>query len=129
MGIDTADPDWKTRSLLPLTQRREEHITSGILIYYELRSGASMPFPKVYLPVRHYCPDDHAIAARIEKHYAKQGNAWIPEYTSKVQTIFGQHRSLSTRTGIHTYVSLAIKKSGFDIARYYNPEIYAPERG
>ncbi|KAI8151661.1 4-O-dimethylallyl-L-tyrosine synthase [Colletotrichum sp. SAR 10_70] len=39
-----------------------DHRTSGILYYLELKPGAPLPKPKVYLPVRHYARDDEQIA-------------------------------------------------------------------
>lgn len=128
MGIDTAVADWKDQPLPPRESSGDEHLTSGLLLYYELKPGHQCSFPKVYLPVRHYCQDDFAIASNIEKYYTQRKNSSLHEYTSTIREIFGRHRELNTRTGIHTYLSLAIKKSTFEITSYYNPEIFAPER-
>ncbi|EGN95872.1 hypothetical protein SERLA73DRAFT_187119 [Serpula lacrymans var. lacrymans S7.3] len=130
MRVDTSAPDWKEQRLTPRlsVEANDNHITGGLLLYYELKPGCPLPFPKVYLPVRHYCSDDLAIAEGMEAYHRKKGGVFVDGYIRDVESIFGRHRSLSARTGIHTYVSLAIKKSDFEVTSYFNPEAYAPER-
>ncbi len=42
--------------------QRKDHRTAGILYYFEIRPGQAAPVPKVYIPVRHYAPNDLDIA-------------------------------------------------------------------
>ncbi|KAI0916312.1 aromatic prenyltransferase (DMATS family) [Taiwanofungus camphoratus] len=130
MGVDTSKPGWKDKRLPPRVsvEANDNHITGGLLLYYELKPGQPLPFPKVYLPVRHYCADDLAVARGMEAYHRKKGSMFLTGYVEDVESIFGRHRPLEARTGIHTYVSLAIKKSDFEVTSYFNPEAYAPER-
>lgn len=130
MGVDTTQSGWKQRRLAPRVSEdaNDKHITGGMLLYYELKPGHALPFPKVYLPVRHYCQNDLAIAEGMQTYHARKGRAFVDRYAQDVDYIFGSHRSLESRTGIHTYVSLAIKKSDYEVTSYFNPEVYAPER-
>lgn len=130
MGVETTTPGWKNRRLTPRVSEdaNDKHITGGLLLYYELKPGHDLPFPKVYLPVRHYCQDDLQIATGMQTYHARKGRAFVDRYAQDVDYIFGSHRPLSSRTGIHTYVSLAIKKRDYEVTSYFNPEAYAPER-
>ena len=129
MGMDTSSPGWEDLRLGSAESARaaNEHLTGGLVFYYELKIGEPRPFPKVYLPVRHYCSDDLSIAKGTEAFYRSEGKL-VDSYADKVKKIFGSHRTLDSRTGIHTYLSLAIKKKNFDITTYFNPEAYAVER-
>ncbi|KAJ7359179.1 aromatic prenyltransferase [Mycena albidolilacea] len=101
----------------------------GALIYYELKHGADVPSSKVYLPVHRYFRDDLVIS-RAVAHLASK----LPDvssvakgYPDFIQETF-PYRSLSSRTGIHTYVACTVKPGGSDVSVYYNPESFAPER-
>ncbi|KAI8285841.1 4-O-dimethylallyl-L-tyrosine synthase [Colletotrichum sp. SAR11_57] len=50
-----------------------DHRTSGILYYLELKPGAPLPKPKVYLPVRHYARDDEQIARGLSGFLERRG--------------------------------------------------------
>ncbi|KAI8312425.1 4-O-dimethylallyl-L-tyrosine synthase [Colletotrichum sp. SAR11_59] len=58
-----------------------DHRTSGILYYLELKPGAPLPKPKVYLPVRHYARDDEQIA---RASIGGSGMDWDFTHTSPV---------------------------------------------
>ncbi|GBE84299.1 4-O-dimethylallyl-L-tyrosine synthase [Sparassis crispa] len=127
MGVDTAMPDWKEQHLVSPSSNNN-HITCGLLLYYELKPGCAQPLPKVYLPVRHYCTDDLAVARGMQAFHRARGNTLLNGYVRDVEAIFGRHRPLGVCTGIHTYVSLAIKRKEFEVTSYFNPEAYGPER-
>lgn len=130
MGMDTRTDGWKKHRLQPAVSAdaNDQHLTGGLLLYYELKPGSALPFPKVYLPVRHYCANDYAIATGMQDYHKRNGKVFVDRYAQDVEFIFGRHRQLSSRPGIHTYITLAIKKSTFEVTRYFNPEAYAPER-
>lgn len=52
-----------------------DHRTSGILYYLELKPGAPLPKPKVYLPVRHYARDDEQIARGLSGFLERRGKS------------------------------------------------------
>ncbi|KAJ7033904.1 tryptophan dimethylallyltransferase-domain-containing protein [Mycena alexandri] len=95
------------------------------LVYYELRQNREEPSSKVYLPVRRGLPNDLAIVKSITSLEPRlSGSSPYPRF---VQTVFS-HRSLSARSGIHTYACCTVKPGGGDISLYYSPEAFAPER-
>ncbi|KAF8519642.1 aromatic prenyltransferase [Hysterangium stoloniferum] len=105
------------------------HLTGGLLWYYELRGGHPEPFPKVYLPVRHLCRDDEQVVQAVETFYRTVGNVSAADrYARDVRETFS-HRPLSSRAGIHTYITFAAKQDDVEITSYFNPECYAPEYG
>ncbi|KAF8581497.1 aromatic prenyltransferase [Ramaria rubella] len=104
------------------------HPTGGLLWYYELRPGHAEPFPKVYLPVRHWCRSDQQVVDAVETFYRNVGNHRASErYARDVRQTFN-HRPLGLRAGIHTYITFAVKQEEVEVTSYFNPECYAPER-
>lgn len=53
--------------------QENSHRTGGILYYFELKSIASIPKAKVYLPVRHYSRNDDQISRGLSKFLEKRG--------------------------------------------------------
>ena len=49
------------------------HRTSGLLYYFEIKTGASKPTSKVYLPVRHYAKSDDQVAMGVSKFLQRRG--------------------------------------------------------
>lgn len=43
--------------------------TAGIIYNFELRRGMPIPIPKVYIPVRHYCPSDEHILSALQDYF------------------------------------------------------------
>ncbi|KAF4836285.1 4-O-dimethylallyl-L-tyrosine synthase [Colletotrichum tropicale] len=52
-----------------------DHRTSGILYYLELKPGAPLPKPKVYLPIRHYARDDEQTARGMSGFLQRRGKS------------------------------------------------------
>jgi DMATS type aromatic prenyltransferase len=55
------------------------HRTSGILYYFELRSGKAQPGVKVYLPVRHYGNSDLDTAERLQDYLGTLGKSELAD--------------------------------------------------
>ena len=128
MGVDISSKGWKDTPLSYLPGIKNDHLTGGLILNYELKAGSPHPQVKVYLPVRLYCPNDYKTACKSAKFYGIE-NQTAHEYAASIQSIFSPHRPLHTRSGIQTYVGLGIKgSSGCEVATYFNPEAYAPER-
>lgn len=85
------------------------YLIEGLLFYDDLKVGEPKPFPKTSLPVRHYCSDDLSFAEATEAYYRSEGKS-VDSYVDKVKRTFNSHRPLASRTGLHTYISFAIKK-------------------
>ncbi|KAF8174909.1 tryptophan dimethylallyltransferase-domain-containing protein [Pholiota molesta] len=99
----------------------------GFLIYYEMTPGSAMPFPKVYIPVRQYCPSDAFIAEAVSMYLTGRNLSIGKNYVANIQQLF-PHRDLGSRTGIHTYVACCSRPNGPQLYLYLSPEIFAPER-
>ncbi|EGN93839.1 hypothetical protein SERLA73DRAFT_188952 [Serpula lacrymans var. lacrymans S7.3] len=112
----------------PLTSSNPGHFTSGFVLYYEMTLDRPTPMPKAYIPVQHYCDSDAHIARALAQYYKETGNVSVGErYVSDVQAIFN-HRDLSVRTGIQTYIGIAARKTGSQVSIYLCPELFASER-
>ncbi|KAJ6489682.1 tryptophan dimethylallyltransferase-domain-containing protein [Mycena vitilis] len=108
--------------------------STGLLFYYELYSGDSNVYPKIYLPVRTYCANDLAICDAVEKFYddigvegpegGERGKGWVAREVGKSFN----HRKLDSRSGIITYVTIGSKKGGWEVTSYFTPEPWAEER-
>ncbi|KAF8999437.1 aromatic prenyltransferase [Cyathus striatus] len=110
-----------------------QHPIGGLLYYYSLYAGSDSIFPKIYLPVAHYCPNDAFITEAIEKFYSHEsiridgppqgshGPGWV---TREVANVFND-RDLSAKSGTHTYVTFGLKTSGWDLTSYFSPDIWS----
>ena len=71
----------------PLSQK--DHRTSGILYYFEFKSGAPIPKTKVYLPVRHYAQNDDQVARGLSGFLDRRGKKLATgPYLEGVQTLW-----------------------------------------
>ncbi|KAJ7016170.1 aromatic prenyltransferase, partial [Mycena alexandri] len=109
---------------MTIISHNEQHYASGFVIYFEMVLGVSLPLPKVYIPVRHYCDNDLSIAEAVSSYFVNS-----PKQYSSVEAIRNlfTHRSLATRTGIYTYVGCAARRTGPQVSLYISPEVFAPE--
>jgi len=65
-----------------------QHLTSGLLFYYELRDRTSTAVPKVYIPVRHLCNSDAHIAQALQLFYNITGNSQFGrKYAKNVEDV------------------------------------------
>jgi hypothetical protein len=46
----------------------------------------------------------------------------------ELMLLISSHRSLRSRSGIHTYIGVGVKGSGSRVTVYHSPEAFAPER-
>ncbi|KAH8798041.1 tryptophan dimethylallyltransferase-domain-containing protein [Flagelloscypha sp. PMI_526] len=107
-----------------------QHPVGGLLYYYELIAGKNTVFPKIYLPVRHYCSNDLFVSDAVEKFYRDVGvegpvfgensTGWVAREVAKAFN----HRNLDEMSGIQTYVTFAVKKAGWELTSYFSPEVW-----
>lgn len=62
-------------------------VAHGFLIYFEMKLGSNRLWPKVYIPVRHYCESDMFIANAISKFYSPYNEDFSKRYTRDLQNI------------------------------------------
>ncbi|KZT00378.1 aromatic prenyltransferase [Laetiporus sulphureus 93-53] len=105
-----------------LSKQHTEHLTGGLLFYYELRGNSCNPYPKVYIPVRHLCKNDEQIVEAMEQFYRAIGNLETTKKYHKIVRNTFTHRPLMSRTGIHTYIAVAAKADSIETTAYFNPE-------
>ncbi|EEP78161.1 predicted protein [Uncinocarpus reesii 1704] len=89
--------------------KNPSHFTVMPLIYFELREGHPDPYPKVYIPIRHYSETDKSIAAALDDIYTDLGAVQSGEFINLISRVF-DHRELGEKQGIFTYLSVAMKK-------------------
>ncbi|KAL3302351.1 dimethylallyl tryptophan synthase [Colletotrichum asianum] len=106
-----------------------DHRTSGILYYLELKPGAPLPKPKVYLPVRHYARDDEQIARGLSGFLERRCKSLANgvTYHEGVKSLC-KHRRLGDGLGFHTYITCAVKNGSVAVSTYLNPELYHTSR-
>ncbi|RAL63622.1 hypothetical protein DID88_003666 [Monilinia fructigena] len=104
----------------------KEHITSGILYYFEVRPGSSKITTKIYLPVKHYAKDDISIARGLQIFFKERGSVQneIAEDFLGVLNRMCTYRRLEAATGLQTYISCKIENDSLVITSYLSPEMY-----
>ncbi|KAF2711257.1 aromatic prenyltransferase [Pleomassaria siparia CBS 279.74] len=106
----------------------KSHRTAGIIYYFDIRIGASVPACKVYIPVKHYGQDDQKIATGFQKYldiYDLKLNGAC--YLEAVREMC-YHRRLDKGLGFHTYISATESGENLAVSSYLQPEIYHPCR-
>ncbi|KAI9701317.1 MAG: hypothetical protein M1820_006539 [Bogoriella megaspora] len=107
------------------------HETSGILYYLEVRPKSMKKTVKVYLPVKHYAPDDFAVVEGLCQFFDKTNSPQryiTPSFAQALNEIC-QYRRLHDGRGLQTYLSCIIKDNALDLCSYLSPEIYHLNRG
>ncbi|KAL9093599.1 MAG: hypothetical protein Q9165_003994 [Trypethelium subeluteriae] len=104
--------------------------TSGMLYYIEVRPVSTNKTVKIYLPVKHYAPNDEVVVnglcRYLEKTRGPQGHAG--HLFVRALREISQHRRLEEGRGVQTYLACTIQDGSLDLCSYINPEIYHPAR-
>ena len=63
--------------------------TAGIVYNFEFHRGLGIPIPKVYIPVRHYCPSDEHILRALEAYSRihSDDDAEMQSYVNAIRTM------------------------------------------
>ncbi|KAF8199442.1 aromatic prenyltransferase [Pholiota molesta] len=97
------------------------HYASRFPIYFELASSSKFPHPKLYIPVRHYCPNDSTVVQAISQFYERHGFEGVSNvYLSGIQSAL-KYSHLSDSIGMHTYLGIATRKGGPQLSIYLSP--------
>ena len=106
--------------------RPNDHQTSGILYYLEVRPNSRKVTSKVYLPVRHYGTNDWSIALGLTNFFKarKRIQANIADQYLAALRAVCNHRRLDRGRGMHTYIAATVKNNSLHITSYLKPEIY-----
>ena len=93
-GLEELEKLWKlvlepAQHLSPADELyHRAHRTAGNLYYFEFRPGQLIPVPKLYIPVRHYGQDDHAIAEGLKTYLQSRGQDLLAcKYVEALQSI------------------------------------------
>ena len=107
----------------------ESHETAGVLYYFDIKAGNEMPKPKLYVPVRHYAPNDLAVARGLGEYlHSRNVDRYFPNYMRALE-VSCDHRQLSKGSGFQTYIGVGIEKDGsLALCSYLNGEVYHPRR-
>ncbi|MCJ1250587.1 hypothetical protein MMC30_007815 [Trapelia coarctata] len=126
---------------LPLDNK--DHRTAGILYCFEIRPGETFPVAKVYIPVRHYAPNDAAIAKGLASFLKRRGqDSRSVRYARALKEIlrvstrrpssgintnalkYSPSSDLNSVCGGQTYVGCVVKGNQLKIISYLNPQVY-----
>lgn len=65
-----------------------DHYASGLCVYFELAHGRQHPFPKAYIPIRHYCPNDEFVGQMLARYFNADSNGDMGDrYLSDIKSI------------------------------------------
>ncbi|KAL5332454.1 aromatic prenyltransferase [Aspergillus crustosus] len=125
LSLNVAPDVGENKEIPPRNERHANHRTGGVIFNYELTPGSAVPEPKLYIPVRHYAPNDRAISEGIAAFFRwQEWNRHSESYLEAIQDIFSDH-PLDTTTGTQTYISFSYKKKqGAYVSVYYSPRIF-----
>lgn len=100
------------------------HETAGVLYNFDIKAKSISPEPKVYIPVKHYAPNDLAAAKGLAAYLKSKGQGgWVESYMRALEGMCA-HRSLGSQGGMQTYISCAVRSGQLILTSYLNPEIY-----
>lgn len=102
--------------------------TAGILYNFDIRAGKPLPEPKVYIPVKHYSPNDWVTLSGLTSYLNMKGQDHFVEGYKRALEGISSHRSLESESGLQTYISCAVHKKRLVLASYLSPEIYHKAR-
>ncbi|KNG85624.1 dimethylallyl tryptophan synthase [Aspergillus nomiae NRRL 13137] len=118
-------PDFSHNQELP----SKSHETSGVLYNFDIKLGNQQPETKVYIPVRHYGPNDHAIAMGLVEFLQRRGgHTPYQDRFLKALEQYASFRSLDQGCGVQTYIACAFKRGQLSLTSYLSAEIYHPGR-
>lgn len=118
------DENFSSSSDLSLNPRQ----TAGILYNFDIRAGTPLPEPKVYIPVKHYSPNDQVAMTGLTSYLKMKGQDGFAEGYQRALAGISNHRDLESESGLQTYVSCAVKKERLVLTSYFSPEIYHKAR-
>lgn len=105
---------------------RESHETAGVLFYFDVAPKSKLPDVKLYIPVRHYAPNDAVAASGLVKFLKSQGQgAFTSRYLDMLDSL-ATRDGMSKGKGVQTYITCAYKKGELVITSYLNPQFYHP---
>lgn len=100
------------------------HQTEGVLYNFDIKAGSTMPEAKVYIPVRHYAPNDKVVAHGLASYLKmKKEGRFVNDYLKALEGMC-THRPLANSCGLQTYISCAVKSGQLALTSYMSPEIY-----
>lgn len=84
--LDLPDGLRDSDELHPRDENSAGHRTSGVLFNFEIKPGAALPEPKLYIPVRHYARSDLDIARGLTAFFRRRGWTSLAEtYTDTLK--------------------------------------------
>lgn len=106
----------------------KKHQTAGVLYNFDIKAGIIMPEAKVYIPVRHYAPNDLVVARGLTSYLKSKGRGGFTDNYMRALERICTHRSLADGCGLQTYISCAVQNDQLVLTSYMSPEIYHSAR-
>lgn len=102
-----------------------EHQTSGILYNFEIKAGSTAADPKVYIPIKHYAPNDLTVAHGLMAFLKKRSRDQFTLPYLQTLECFCSYSSLEDSRGLQTYFQCGLQKDSISLTSYLAPEIYS----
>ncbi|MCJ1378396.1 hypothetical protein MMC17_001494 [Xylographa soralifera] len=77
---------------------QKDHRTAGILYYFDIRPGQALPAVKVYIPIRHYSPNDLVVAESLQAYMKSRGQETLAHKYIEALKKFSYAAALSLNT-------------------------------
>lgn len=98
--------------------------TAGILYNFDIKAGSPVPEPKVYIPVKHYSPNDRVAVTGLTSYLNMKGQGDFAGGYKRALEGISSHRGLDSESGLQPYVACAVKNEQLVLTSYISPEIY-----
>jgi DMATS type aromatic prenyltransferase len=106
-----------------------DKVLTGYLYYFDIAPGNKFPEIKWFIPVRHYGPDDLALAHAIMGWMEKRNRGAFCKGYLHMLEVLAEHRRLDEGKGLQSFVSCLFKSNGeLDITTYLGAEAFHPAR-
>lgn len=106
---------------ISIPSKTPDHYASGFVVYFEMALGRTVPVPKVYIPVRHYCRNDEEISKSLAQYYREIGIPSIGDrYLSDMQNILFVPFSLL----VAFHLTISLQHSSSLGSSHRNPHLY-----
>lgn len=101
----------------------------GIVYFFDIAPGKSLPAIKIYFPVRNHCRNDLAATQNLIKWLDSRGRGkYGPAFLRALEAI-ADYRRLDEDGGLQSFVSCQFKSDGtLDLTSYFNPQAFHSAR-
>ncbi|KAL4781084.1 tryptophan dimethylallyltransferase-domain-containing protein [Aspergillus varians] len=101
----------------------------GVVYFFDIAPGKSLPAIKIYFPVRNHCRNDLAATQNLTRWLDSRGRGqYGPAFLRALEAV-ADYRRLEDGGGLLNFVSCQFKHDGaLDLTSYFNPQAFHSAR-